>query len=143
MLVLLFVSAFVSATLLPGSSEVLLLSLATQVPEQWLSLLVVASVGNTIGGLVTFAMGWGAFNYGNRRFTWLPNISEQTKAKPWLSQYGAWSLLMSWAPVIGDALCFIAGAAKLSVWQCTLAMLIGKTIRYTLLLLIGSSIASI
>ncbi|GDY24402.1 membrane protein [Agarivorans sp. Toyoura001] len=143
MLALLFFSAFVSATLLPGSSEVLLLGLVSQVPEQWISLLVVASIGNTIGGLVTFAMGWGSFNYGNRHFTWLPNLSEQAKAKPWLTKYGAWSLLMSWAPVIGDALCFVAGAAKLSVWQSTIAMLIGKTIRYALLIWLGSSVANL
>ncbi|WP_240352379.1 YqaA family protein [Agarivorans sp. Alg241-V36] len=143
MLVILFFSAFVSATLLPGSSEVVLLGLASQVPEQWLSLLVVATLGNTLGGLVTFAMGWGAFYFGNRHFSWLPKLNEQAKAKPWLAKYGAWSLLMSWAPVIGDALCFVAGAAKLPVWQSTVAMLIGKAIRYALLLALGNAVVSI
>ncbi|WP_432459715.1 MULTISPECIES: YqaA family protein [unclassified Agarivorans] len=143
LLSLLFFSAFSSATLLPGSSELVFSTLLLQYPQRWLSLLVVASVGNTLGSLFSFAMGWGLMASLKQRLVGPPNLARQAKVKFWLNKYGPWSLLLSWVPLVGDLLCLLAGAAKLSVWQCAIAMLIGKTARYGLILAFGASLASI
>ncbi len=143
MLLALFLSALSSATILPGSSEVLLLGLLSQYPEQWLSLLLVASIGNTLGGLITFAMGWGLFDFAHRRFAFLPDLAQQAKAKPWVNKFGVWVLLLSWLPLVGDVLCFVAGAAKLPVVQSSLLMLIGKLARYSILVVLANAYAGV
>lgn len=134
---LMFFSALSSATLLPGSSEVLIVSLAVREPEMAPALLVSATLGNTIGGYITFFMGWGAVVLGRRYTGWLPSEKEQARAMPWLKRYGWWSLLLSWTPVIGDALCLLAGAAKLPIIKSGLAMLVGKALRYAVLLYVA------
>ncbi|RKF17550.1 DedA family protein [Alginatibacterium sediminis] len=125
-----FVSAFVSATLLPGSSELVLVASLSSYPERWLGFLLSASLGNTLGGMLSFAMGWGLKNYAGSWMRWLPSEKEQQKAAPWLRRFGVWSLLLSWTPIIGDGLCLLAGAAKLPWLPCLLIMALGKFIRY-------------
>ncbi len=127
----LFVSALISSTLLPGGSEIVLLYLATQTGENHNLLWFVATVGNSIGGIITWAMGW----WLARRF---PNKTldeaKHKKALAYIRRWGSVSLLFSWVPIIGDPLCFVAGWLKLNFFYSVAFIVIGKATRYGLLL---------
>ncbi|MCL2917677.1 YqaA family protein [Shewanella litorisediminis] len=128
---LMFSGAFLAATLLPGGSEVLLLALVNSSPELWFSLFVVATLGNTLGALTSLGLG----RLG--RVAWEPEqlSRSQRRALALVEKYGVWSLLLSWAPVIGDILCVLAGWLRLPLVMSIILILIGKGARYGLLLL--------
>lgn len=94
-----------------------------------LMLIAVATIGNTLGGLITFAMGW----YGLSHFNWLPAMIRQRQVMPYLQRYGWLGLILSWVPVFGDALCLVAGWLRLPPLLSSGAMLAGKMCRYSLL----------
>ncbi|ABL99263.1 YqaA family protein [Shewanella amazonensis] len=128
---LMFSGAFLAATLLPGGSEVLLLALVNSNPELWFSLFVVATLGNTLGALTSLGLGCLG------RVAWEPEqlSRSQRRALALVEKYGVWSLLLSWAPVIGDILCVLAGWLRLPLFMSIILILIGKGARYGLLLL--------
>jgi membrane protein YqaA with SNARE-associated domain len=114
----LFISSFLAATLLPGGSEAALFAVLKTYPEtMWLAL-AIATFGNTLGGMVTFGMGW-----------LLPQ-TQQLKLVDKLRHYGTPALLLAWVPLIGDALCLAAGWLRLNVLQAALFIAIGKFARY-------------
>lgn len=135
-LLTMFLSAFLSATLLPASSEVIFTAIASKhilaersffsVPL--LNLLAVATVGNSLGSLVTYFMG-----------KLLPKpIAPKSPYAKWAleksERYGEIMLLFSWLPLVGDLLCGIAGWLRFNVWQTTLFIVMGKLARYLVLL---------
>lgn len=122
----LFASSFLSATLLPGSSEVVLAGLLYLHPDQAMPALVIASVGNTLGGMSTY---WLA------RLIPKPDTPQRVAA---LTRWGAPALLLSWAPVVGDALCLAAGWLRMPWAACLLFMAIGKTARYALIVAVAT-----
>jgi len=114
----LFFGSFFAATLLPGGSEAILFGVLKSYPETlWLALFV-ATLGNTLGGMVTFGMGW-----------LLPQ-TQQLKHVEKVRRYGTPALLLAWVPLIGDALCLAAGWLRLNWWQAALFMALGKFARY-------------
>ncbi len=113
----LFISSFLAATLLPGGSEAALFVILKTYPETLWIALAIATIGNTLGGMVSFGMGW-----------LLPQ-TQQLKHVARL-RYGTPVLLLSWVPLIGDALCLAAGWLRLSWWQAALFMAAGKFARY-------------
>ncbi|MEO8102706.1 MAG: YqaA family protein [Betaproteobacteria bacterium] len=119
----LFASAFVSATILPGNSEIVLLAVLAKFPKLFWESIVIATLGNTLGGMTSYAIG--------RLF---PNKVEG-KAFAWLNRYGEWALLLSWVPVIGDALCVAAGWLRVNPGLALLMLAIGKCARYLILAL--------
>jgi len=120
----LFASSFLSATLLPGNSEVVLVAmLLSGVSQPWL-LVVIATMGNSLGGLTNVILG---------RFFPLRKTSRwQEKAAGWLKRYGAATLLLSWMPVIGDLLCLLAGWMRISWGPVLFFLCLGKALRYVL-----------
>ncbi len=114
----LFLSSFLAATLLPGGSEAVLIGVLNGYPETLWFALLLATVGNTLGGLTSFGMGW-----------LLPQ-TQQLKHVEKLRRYGTPALLLAWAPLIGDALCLAAGWLRLNPWQAALFMALGKFARY-------------
>ena len=131
----LFVSAFLAATLLPGGSEAVLAVLAVRDDyDPWL-LLAVATAGNTLGGMSTWAVG--------RFFGWRYPASRFTQPKydrplRWLQQWGSPALLLSWMPVVGDALCLAGGWLRVH-WLAALAWIaIGKAARYAVIVYAAS-----
>lgn len=114
----LFISSFLAATLLPGGSEAVLFAVIKAYPETLWIALTVATIGNTLGGMVTFGMGW-----------LLPQ-TQQLKHVEKVRRYGTPALLFAWLPLIGDALCLAAGWLRLNWWQAALFMAIGKFARY-------------
>ncbi len=129
MLLLMFTSAFLAATLLPGGSEVLLAALVKEEPKHIIELVVVASIGNTLGAITSFWLG-----FVGRKVASPQNMNRKgyKQALSLFEKYGYWSLLLSWTPIIGDFLCVFAGWAKCKLFPSIVMILIGKTIRYVL-----------
>lgn len=121
----LFLASFLAATLLPGGSEALLLVLVNQSPLEWLSLIAVASVGNSLGSLSSYGLGY----VGRVKFT---KAQYQSRSAALIDKFGVWSLFLSWLPVVGDLLCVLAGYFKLPLGMSLLFIFIGKTLRYCL-----------
>ncbi|QID16487.1 DedA family protein [Nitrogeniibacter mangrovi] len=110
--------SFLSATLLPGGSELVFAGFLARHPEQlgWAWLL--ATLGNTAGGMSTYALA---------RLVPRPQAPDKVR---WLQRHGAPALILAWAPVIGDALCAAAGWLRLGWLPCMLWMALGKAARY-------------
>ena len=123
----LFASSFLSATLLPGNSEVVLVAmLLSGVSQPWL-LVLIATMGNSLGGLTNVILG--------RFFPLREKSRWQEKAVGWLKRYGAATLLLSWMPVIGDLLCLLAGWMRISWGPVLFFLCLGKALRYVLVAL--------
>ncbi len=121
----LFLISFLSATLLPMGSEPALLGLVELNPGLFWPAVVVASVGNTLGGALTWWMGKAS------RDLIMPKRSKHhVRALDWLERLGPKACLMAWLPLVGDPLCAVAGWLKLPFWPCVFYMAIGKCLRY-------------
>jgi len=136
----LFLSAFLSATLLPGSSEALLTGLVVSGRgAPWL-LLAAAVTGNVLGSLVNWICG--RFLAAFRDRTWFPvSPRRYEQAAGWFERYGVWSLLFAWAPVVGDPLTVIAGAFRVRFVPFLLLVTIGKFVRYLFVFWVALSLA--
>ena len=130
----LLVSAYSSATLLPGSSELALGALLHQAPERWLWWLLLAVVGYVLGSMTSWGMGYWLACY-RPAHAW--SGANHQRAFAWLQRHGYWSLLLAWVPVVGDPLCLLAGWLRWSFWWSSLLILIGKTARYLLVILLS------
>lgn len=117
----LLVSAFLAATLLPGGSEAALAGLLLLRPELTLPAILVATLGNTAGGMSTYALG-----------RLLPR-KELPPRLELVRRYGSVSLVLSWLPLLGDGLCAAAGLLRLNGFACLVWMASGKGARYLVL----------
>jgi membrane protein YqaA with SNARE-associated domain len=124
-----FVIALVSATLLPLGSEPAVFGLVKLNPAMFWPAIVVATAGNTLGGMISWWMGYGA----EQAYERVTHRSAETRALAWLRRFGARACLLSWLPVVGDPLCAVAGWLKLPFWPCVLYMAIGKFFRYLMM----------
>jgi membrane protein YqaA with SNARE-associated domain len=122
----LFLIAFVSATLLPMGSEPALFGLLKLNPDLFWPAVLVATAGNTLGGAVSWAMGWGSHRLVDR----VRHSDTHLRALDWLERIGPKACLLSWLPAIGDPLCAVAGWLRLPFWPCLVYMAIGKFARY-------------
>ena len=135
----LFLSALAAATILPMQSEAVLVGLlASGAYSPWL-LLLVASTGNVLGSVINWLLGRFIERFRHRR--WFP-VSEKalTSSEEWYRRYGKWSLLLSWAPVIGDPLTVVAGVLREPLPMFLLLVTIAKVGRYLVLAAITTSI---
>jgi membrane protein YqaA with SNARE-associated domain len=121
-----FVVAFVSATLLPMGSEPAVFGLVKLSPELFWPAIGVATVGNTLGGMVSWWMGWGTHKAVHR----FKQTSTDKQALKWLEKLGPKACFFSWLPIVGDPICAVAGWLKMPFWPCTLYMAVGKFLRY-------------
>ena len=121
-----FVVAFVSATLLPMGSEPAVIGLVQLNPSLFWPAVAVATLGNTLGGALTWWMGYGA----ERAYEHLAHKPVQGRALSWLQRFGPKACLLSWLPVVGDPLCAVAGWLQLPFWPCVGYMALGKLLRY-------------
>jgi len=127
----LFFSALISATLFPGGSEALLLYRINEGADACV-IVIIATVGNVLGSLITYGMGW----LGNEAVhqKWL-RMSEARieRGERWFGKYGRASLLFAWLPVVGDPLCLVAGLLRCGPISFLVLVTIGKLARYTVL----------
>jgi len=131
----LFASAFISSTLAPGASEAVLVYLIVNAEHQPLYLVLVATLGNSMGAMTTFYLGFIASskyppkNINKKRFT---------QANGYIQRFGSAVLLLSWLPIIGDVLCLAAGWLRLNVIKSLCFITLGKFARYSLISLMLS-----
>ena len=106
-----FLSAFVAATLLPAQSEAVLSFYILSAPQTVFALILVATVGNVLGSVVNWIVGFYATRFQNRK--WFPATpSQMQRAEKFYRKYGRYSLLLSWVPFIGDPITVIAGVLR-------------------------------
>ncbi|MER8885722.1 YqaA family protein [Mesorhizobium sp. M0678] len=124
-----FTSAFLAATILPVSSEVVLAGLIAGGRGDPVLLLAVATIGNTLGSVVNWTLGRGIDTLKSRR--WFPITRERyQRASRSFRRFGAWLLLFAWLPVVGDAFTVAAGAARMHLGIFVMLVALGKAARY-------------
>ncbi len=124
-----FVVSFVSATLLPMGSEPAVFGLVKLNAQLFWPAIAVATIGNTLGGAVTWWLGLVSHQVVDRYH----HSSHHLRALVWLEKLGPKACLLAWLPVVGDPLCAVAGWLKLPFWPCLWYMAIGKFGRYLVL----------
>lgn len=125
----LFLVSFLAATVLPAQSEIGLAALVASGDFSLWGLILVASLGNTLGAVVNWGLGRGVERLGSKR--WFPLSPERlSRAMAWYRRYGRWSLLLSWMPIIGDPLTLAAGVLREPLWSFLLLVSFAKTARY-------------
>ncbi|MBW8829860.1 MAG: DedA family protein [Burkholderiales bacterium] len=126
-----FIVAFISATLLPLGSEPVVFGLIQLNPSLFWPAILVATLGNTLGGAVTWWMGFGA----ERAYERVTHdvSAAHPRALRWLERFGAKACLLAWLPIVGDPLCAVAGWLRLPFWPCVFYMSIGKFARYVVM----------
>ncbi len=131
----LFLSAFLASTLLPGGSEIVLGALALQGQDDPWILLLVATAGNTLGGMSTWGVG---------RFLdwWYPSAGfthqKHRRAMEWLRRWGSPALVLSWVPIVGDPLCLAGGWLRIHWVAAFFWIGLGKAARYAVIVYAAS-----
>jgi membrane protein YqaA with SNARE-associated domain len=129
----LFISAFLAATLLPLSSEILLGALVLAGKSNVVGLWFWATLGNVAGSSINWSLGRYFLHFIEKK-DFLFTQQEMHKAQARFSRYGVWSLLLAWVPIIGDPLTFIAGALRVPIGLFLLLVSLGKGTRYFLVI---------
>lgn len=128
-LAILFLSAFVAATILPASSELVLAAVIVADPDLLWPAVALASLGNTAGAVVNWFLGRFMAHFVDRR--WFPLTPDlHRRACGWFRRFGTWSLLFAWLPLVGDPLTVVAGTLRVSFPLFLALVAIGKTARY-------------
>ena len=136
----LFAVALGAASILPMQSEPVLVALLLLAEQPVWALVAVASLGNTLGSCINWLLGRAVERFRDRR--WFPVPPEKlARAEGWYARWGRWSLLMSWAPIIGDPLTVMAGVLREPFWTFLLLVAIAKTGRYIVLTLVTLGLA--
>lgn len=124
----LFFTALIAATLVPLSSEALLITLLYQQYSPLL-LWLAATSGNTLGSCINWYLGKQCLHWQDKK--WFPfKPAQLTRAQQHFQRYGLMSLLFAWVPIIGDPLTFFAGVMRIRFWKFFVLVAIGKGIRY-------------
>jgi len=131
---LLFFWSFFAATIFPGTSEVYLIYLINDNSPFWLPVLV-ATLGNSLGGISTYYIGYFSANYLEKRKKTKDKYKLNDKAINLIKKYGSFALIFSWVPLIGDILVGIAGAMNLPKTPSFFWMTLGKFLRYVFIAL--------
>tara|TARA_Y100000590_G_scaffold470697_1_gene667952 strand:- start:7118 stop:7555 length:438 start_codon:yes stop_codon:yes gene_type:complete len=125
----LLIVSFTAATIVPFSSEILLATLIISNKYNALLLLLTACVGNIIGSVVNWIIGYYVAFFINKK--WFPlSQNKIEKATYFFNKYGKWSLLLGWLPIIGDPLTFVAGTFRYPFIPFFILVSIGKAGRY-------------
>lgn len=122
-----FIVSLLSATLLPMASVPFVWGLIELNPALFWPALLVATAGNTLGGVITYGMGWGA----ERAYEKVTHHAPpNARALDWLQRFGPPACLLAWLPFVGDPICGVAGWLRLPFWPCVAYIALGKFLRY-------------
>lgn len=125
---LLFFSALIAATILPFYSEAFLFWVLQEAPSMAVPLLI-ATTGNVLGACINWRLGRELLRFKDRR--WFYFDTEQiARAQQRFQQYGVWTLLLSWLPIVGDPLTLIAGLMQVRFRVFLVLVTLGKASRY-------------
>ena len=124
----LFIGTFLAASVVPFSADVLYITVLQMTSTPW-ACLVVAALGNWLGNLTTFGLGWLG------KWEWIEKIFKVDRAKlerqkVYIDRYGIWLALISWLPLVGDVFTLALGFYKTNPWLSALLFLVGRTIRF-------------
>ncbi len=124
----LFLACLLSATIVPFSSEAIVAGAMALGYSRW-AIVAVATVGNTVGGMISFYMGWLC------KWEWLEKWFKIKREKierfrVHIEKYGVWAALLTWLPIVGDPLAIAMGFMRLNPWWTMLIMFVGKLLRY-------------
>ena len=135
----LFISAFAAATILPAQSEALLAYQVSLNPSHTARLITVATIGNVLGSIVNWWLGRLAKKFKDK--SWFP-VSEDKllQGEQYYRKYGRFSLLLSWAPFIGDPITIAAGVLREPLWSFVTLVSVAKCSRYLFVVSVVSSI---
>jgi membrane protein YqaA with SNARE-associated domain len=122
----LIVSAFLAATILPLSSEVLL-AIVVRRRGDFLVPVAVATLGNYLGACTTYVLARAAAARLVRS-----SPEHPTRALALFERYGAPALVFSWVPIVGDAIVALAGASRVHFVPFSIWTALGKAARYAL-----------
>lgn len=135
----LFLAALAAATVLPMQSEAALVALLVAGAHPAWLLVAIAGLGNVLGSVVNWLIGRGIERFRDRR--WFPvKPAALDRAQGWYRRYGKWSLLLSWAPVVGDPLTVVAGLAREPLPVFLALVTVAKVGRYVVLAAVTLSI---
>ena len=135
----LFISSFLSSTLLPGHSELTLTAFILMKKYPVINLIFFASTGNILGSLINWCMGYYLTKLKDKK--WFPlNKLQLTRASKWFLKYGKWSLFFCWVPIIGDPLTIVAGIFRFPIHIFILIVSFAKTMRYLIIYLVTTII---
>ena len=125
----LFFTAFISATLLPSSSELVMTAMVAKGNYVLWLLWLSATLGNVLGSCVNYWLGTQVLRFKNRK--WFP-VSEKSikKAETQFNKYGIYSLLFAWLPVVGDPLTVVGGIFRVKFSVFLILVALGKGSRY-------------
>jgi membrane protein YqaA with SNARE-associated domain len=130
--VALFAVSFLAATIFPAQSELVLAGMLLSGAYDNALLLLVATIGNTAGACVNWLLGRFIHSFQSKR--WFPFPERRLdRAEGWYRKWGKWSLLLSWAPVVGDALTLLAGVARVPLGTFVALVVVAKGGRYLVL----------
>jgi len=134
----LFLGAFLAATILPFSSEILVtgMLLAGASP---LYVLITATTGNWLGSLSTYGIGWlGKWEWIEKWFKVSPEKIEKQRRK--IAKFGSLLALLVWLPVVGDVIALALGFYRVNFTKCCVFMLIGKFLRFLIYIILFDKI---
>ena len=124
----LFIGTFLAATVLPFSSDALYLGILAVTGDVW-GCLAVGTLGNWLGSVVTYWMGWiGKWEWIEKWFKVKPETLEKQKIK--IDKYGVWMALLAWVPFIGDVIAIALGFHRTRPWATMFLLLVGKLLRF-------------
>lgn len=124
----LFLGSMIASTIIPFSADFVLVGMLAAGSNVVLTV-VLASLGNWVGGLISYWMGYaGKWHWMEKWFHVKPETLAKQKAK--VDKYGSWLALFSWLPFVGDLFPIALGFYRANFWSCALFMLIGKTARF-------------
>lgn len=126
-----FISAFLAGTILPFSSEAVLLACIGLGLDPIGSTLS-TTAGNALGGITCYWIG----HLGKQE--WIEKYlkvdkKQMDRAERFIRGRGSWMALFSFLPVIGDAILIVLGWMRANVWIVALSMTLGKLARYAIL----------
>ena len=127
-LLTLLIIAFLAATFLPLSSELVLIAMLQEAYSP-VVLVAVATVGNVLGSCVNWWLGVFILRFRDRRWFYFSS-AQIDRAQTWFNRYGVWTLLLAWVPLIGDPLTLMAGVMRVRFALFVLLVTVGKLLRY-------------
>ena len=132
----LFLSSFISSTILPGHSEITLTTFIFLNKYNIINLIFIASLGNILGSILNWYLGFHFVKFKEKK--WFPiNKKQLEKASLWFLNYGKWSLFLSWVPFVGDPLTVVAGVLRVPIITFLIIVSISKILRYVIVSLIA------
>ena len=129
----LFLSALLAASLIPLSPEILI-AMMVKTHSFW-GILLVATAGSFLGSVTTYALGYGGVQRISNKFE-IVNPEKYEKGLKLFEKYGAWILLFTSIPIVGDAFAFVAGAVRYNFKNFSILVIIGKFIRFFIVLML-------